>query len=169
MSLAFKIGDQAVYAGHGVGVITAIETREISGNTQTFYAVRIKDSEMNILVPKSRIGENGGLRPVASRQKALEVLSILKGKEMTMKGANNWNKKIQEYMKKLKTGSLLEAASVLKDLCLMKAKKNLSFGEKQLMETAWNLIYKEISMVFGPEESQNLLSSATGVHFQSKH
>ena len=168
-SLAFKVGDQAVYAGHGVGVITSIETREISGNREVFYSVKIQDSQTNILVPQSRTGAPGGLRPITSRDKLMEVMEILKGNKILMKGVSNWNKKLQEYTKKLKTGSLTDVALVLKDISLMKEKKNLSFGEKQLMETAWKLLFKEISMVLGAERSRNILFESTGIDLQPKH
>ena len=166
MSLAFKVGDQAVYAGHGVGVITSIETREISGSKQVFYSIQIRDSQMSILVPQSRTGQKGGLRPISSKEKILEITDILKKSNITVTGQKNWSKKLQEYMKKIKTGSLSDVACVLKDLSLMRKKKNLSFGEKQLMETAWNLLFKEFSMVLGPERSRDMLSDVTGVDLQ---
>ena len=168
-SLSFKIGDSAVYAGHGVGIITAIEKREISGNTETFYSVRIQESETNILVPQSRTGKKGGLRPVASKEKILGVIDILKERELTVQGVHNWNKKLQEYSKKLKTGQISDVAYVLKDLSILKTTKNLSFGEKQLMEQAWNLLFREISLVLGKDESRTLLQDASGIVFETRH
>ena len=165
MSLAFKIGDPAVYGGYGVGVITAIETREIFGNKEVFYSVRIQDSETDILVPKNRTGEKGGLRPLADRKKIDEVMDILKSSEMTVKNLRNWNKKLQEYSKKLKTGSLIEVAHVLKDLSLLKKKKNLSFGEKQVMEQAWNLLSKEAALVMDDKDGREFLKSASQIVF----
>ena len=108
---------------------------------------------MNILVPQSRTGQTGGLRPISSKENVFGVIDILKEKELSMKQIRNWNKKLQEYSKKLKTGQLSDIASVLKDLTLLKNKKNLSFGEKQLMQQAWNLLYTEISLVLGKKES----------------
>lgn len=169
MSLVFKVGDQAVYAGHGVGVIKSIEVREIAGYTETFYSIHIQDSEMNILVPQNRTSDKGGLRPVASNDKVQEVIKFLKEEEVPIKELNNWNKKLQEYTKKLKIGSLKEVAQVLKDLTLLKKRKNLSFGEKQLMNTAWNLIFREISVVLGTDKSRDLLVELTGVNLEPKH
>ena len=37
----FRIGDKAVYPGHGVGIIEAIERKVISGDEQLFYVMRI--------------------------------------------------------------------------------------------------------------------------------
>ena len=169
MALAFKIGDQAVYAGHGVGVITAIEKREISGSIETFYSVHIEESETNILVPQSRTGHNGGLRPISSRENIQGVLDILNGKEISMKRIKNWNKKLQEYSKKLKTGQLTDIAFVLKDLTLLKNRKSLSFGEKQLMQQAWNLLYTEIALVLGKKESLDLLKTVSDAVFEKSH
>ena len=168
-SLAFKVGDSAVYAGYGVGVITSIETREILGSKEVFYSVRIQDSEADILVPKNRTGQKGGLRRLEDRKTILKAIELLKGSELTIKKMRNWNKKTQEYMKKLKTGSLVEAACVLKDLSLLKMQKNLSFGEKQLMEQAWNLIFKEVSLVLGKEECSSLLKDTSKTVFSEKH
>ena len=169
MSLAFKVGDSAVYAGYGVGVITAIETREILGNKETFYSVRIQDSATDILVPKSRTHQKGGLRRLVNRDQIEEVMSILKNAEFQLKSMRNWNKKIQEYMKKLKTGSLVEVAYVLKDLSLMKMRKNLSFGEKQLLDQAWDLFSKEVLLVLGTSEGKQILQEASQIIFVQKH
>ncbi len=165
MSLAFKIGDSAVYGGYGVGVVTAIETREIFGNKEVFYSVRIQDLETDILVPKNRTGEKGGLRPLADRKKIDEVMNVLQDTEMTVKNLRNWNKKLQEYSKKLKTGSLVEVAHVLKDLSLLQKKKNLSFGEKQIMEQAWNLLSKEVTLVMEGEDGKVFLKDASQIVF----
>lgn len=169
MSLAFKVGDSAVYAGYGVGVITAIETREILGNRETFYSVRIKDSATDILVPKNRTHQKGGLRRLVNRDQIGEVMDILKNSDFHLKNVRNWNKKIQEYMKKLKTGSLLDVADVLKDLSLMKLKKNLSFGEKQLLDQAWDLFSKEVLLVLGNIEGKQVLNEASQIVFVQKH
>lgn len=169
MSLAFKVGDSAVYAGYGVGVITSIETREILGNKEIFYSVRIQDAAADILVPKNRTHQKGGLRHLASRDQISEVINILKNPVFQFKNIKNWNKKIQEYTKKLKTGSLIDMADVLKDLSLMKMKKNLSFGEKQLMDQAWDLFSKEVLLVLGEREGGQILKEASQIVFAQKH
>ena len=42
--ISFDVGDNAVYPGHGVGQVTAIETKEILGSKQTFYTIKIIES-----------------------------------------------------------------------------------------------------------------------------
>ncbi len=169
MPLAFKVGDSAVYPGYGVGVITSIETREILGNKETFYSVRIQDSATDILVPKNRIHQEGGLRRLVHRDQISKVMNILKNSDTPSSSARNWNKKMQEYMRKLKTGSLMDVTYVLKDLSLMRVKKNLSFGERQLMDQAWDLFSKEVLLVLGKREGEQILQEASQIIFMQKH
>jgi len=98
-----------------------------------------------------------------------EVMGILKNPKLQIKSMRNWNKKIQEYMKKLKTGSLPDVAYVLKDLSLMRIRKNLSFGEKQLMDQAWDLFSKEVLLVLGTSEGKRVLQEASQIIFVQKH
>ena len=75
--LSFKVGDNAVYPGHGVGKVTAIETKEILGAKHTFYSINILDSGMKIMVPRNN-AEAVGLRPIISRDEAKKVIEILR-------------------------------------------------------------------------------------------
>ena len=106
---------------------------------------------------------------MVDRGQISEAMSLLKNFEFQPKNVRNWNKKIQEYMKKLKTGSLIDTAYVLKDLSLMKMKKNLSFGEKQLMDQAWGLFSKEVLLVLGKREGELVLQEASQIVFIQKH
>ncbi len=47
----FKVGDLAVYPAQGVGVIEAIEHREIRGSKQPFYIMKIMGNGMKIMIP----------------------------------------------------------------------------------------------------------------------
>src|SRR5688572_28162612 len=59
VATTFKIGDKAVYPAHGVGEVTAIENREISGMHQTFYILRILDNGMKIMIPTTNVRQVG--------------------------------------------------------------------------------------------------------------
>lgn len=148
--VAFNVGDNAVYPGYGVGQITAIETKEISGARLTFYSLRILDSGMKIMVPKHN-AESVGLRPIISRDEANKVIEILKEKEIRVDN-QTWNRRYREYMEKIKTGSVYEIAEVLRDLFLLKVDKELSFGERKMLDTARSLLLKELTLATGPEE-----------------
>ena len=143
-SLEFKVGDNAVYPKYGVGKVTAIETKEILGAKQTFYVVHIKETGMNILVPQNNT-KSVGLRRVISGDQADEVINILKEKDVKIDN-QTWNRIYREYMEKIKTGSVYEIAEVLRDLFILKVDKDLSYGEKQMLDKARNLLLKELSL-----------------------
>ena len=151
MSLvSFKVGDNAVYPGHGVGKVTAIEVKEILGAKHTFYSINILDSGMKIMVPKNN-AEAVGLRPIISRDEAGKVIEILK--ETNVKIDNQtWNRRYREYMEKIKTGSVYQIAEVLRDLFLLKVEKELSFGERKMLDNARTLLLRELSLATSTEE-----------------
>ncbi|MCD6255796.1 MAG: CarD family transcriptional regulator, partial [Deltaproteobacteria bacterium] len=73
----FKIGELLVYPAHGVGVLEAIETREVSGCHQLFYIMRILENDMIIMIPKNNVKEIG-LRHVISKEEITKVYKLLK-------------------------------------------------------------------------------------------
>lgn len=150
MVVSFNVGDNAVYPGYGVGQITAIETKEISGTRLTFYSLKILDTGMKIMVPKHN-AEAVGLRPIISREEASKVIEILKEKEIRVDN-QTWNRRYREYMEKIKTGSVYEIAEVLRDLFLLKVDKELSFGERKMLDTARGLLLKELSLATSAAE-----------------
>ena len=140
----FKVGDHAVYPGYGVGSVVAIESKEIMGAKCDFYIVQILETGMKVMVPKNNIS-NVGLRPIISKSEADKVIEILKVKDVKMDN-QTWNRRYREYMEKIKTGSVFEIAAVLRDLFLLKVDKELSFGERKMLDTARNLLMKELSL-----------------------
>ncbi len=147
---SFNVGDNAVYPGHGVGKVTAMETKEIFGNKQVFYTIQILDSGMKIMIPKNNV-DTVGLRPIISKEEAGKVIQILK--ETNVKIDNQtWNRRYREYMEKIKTGSVYEIAEVLRDLFLLKVDKELSFGERKMLDTARNLLLKELSLATSKDD-----------------
>jgi len=143
MHMTFKIGDKAVYPAHGVGEVTAIENREISGQNQTFYILRILENGMKIMIPTNNVRQVG-LREVIDRSKVDKVFEILRLKDLSV-DTTTWNRRYREYMEKIKTGSVYEVAEVLRDLYLLKTDKDLSFCELKLFDTAKALLLRELA------------------------
>ena len=148
----FKIGDLAVYPAQGVGVIEAIEKKEIMGCTQLFYIMKILGNGMIIMIPTGST-ESVGLRGVISEEEIPRVYEILRDRNVTI-DKQTWNKRYKEYLEKINTGSVFEIAEVLRDLFILKYdhEKELSFGERKMMDTARNLLVKEISVATHNEE-----------------
>ncbi len=150
----FQIGDKAVYPGHGVGVIEAIETKQISGRELMFYILRVLDNGMTIMIPRDNAGAVG-LRGVIRRLEIPKVIQILKDRDVEIDN-QTWNRRYREYMEKINTGSIYEIAEVLRDLHLLRTEKELSFGERKILDMAKNLLVKELAIVRDVKESDIL-------------
>ena len=148
----FKIGDLAVYPAHGVGVIEDIESQEISGRRQDFYIMRILDNDMKIMIPTQNVN-NVGLREIIGQNDVPKLYSILKKRDVIIDN-QTWNRRYREYMEKIKTGSIFEVAEVYRDLLILKLEKELSFGERKMLDIARSLLVKEISLAENVEEEQ---------------
>ena len=151
----FDIGDKAVYPGHGVGVIEAIESKTISGKEQLFYILRIVDNGMTIMIPTGNLNVVG-LREVIPSVEISRVFQILKERRDSP-DTQTWNRRYREYMEKINGGSIFSIAEVLRDLQVLKMEKNLSFGERKILDTARNLLVKELAVSKDCKETEILL------------
>lgn len=146
----FETGDLAVYPAHGVGVIESIEDKEILGNSQQFYIMRILDNNMIIMIPTQN-ASNVGLRGIIDNHAVAKIYEILTTRNRVVE-QQTWNRRYRDYMDKIKTGSLFQVAEVLRDLTLLNLDKDLSFGERKMLDTAKNLLVKELSIAKKKEE-----------------
>jgi CarD family transcriptional regulator len=147
----FKIGDLAVYPAHGVGVIERIEQRKISGLQQDFFVMRILENNMIIMIPSSNVA-NVGLRQIIDRKEVPKVFSILQARDICVDDNQTWNRRYRDYMEKIKSGSVYEVAEVYRDLTNIQQDKELSFGERKMLDTARSLLIKEISLAKNMKE-----------------
>ena len=145
----FKVGDLAVYPAHGVGRIEAIEV--VNGEKHDFYIMKIVENGMVIMIPTWNV-ESVGLRDVVGKKEIPKIIDVIKSKRELAIDNQTWNRRYREYMDKIKTGSLYEVAEVFRDLSLLKLTKDLSFGERKLYDTAYNLLIKELSMANEQDE-----------------
>ncbi|MCX5891878.1 MAG: CarD family transcriptional regulator [Deltaproteobacteria bacterium] len=146
----FHVGQLAVYPAHGVGRIESVQEREVSGTPSQFYIMRLIDTDMIIMIPTTN-ARTIGLRNVIDNQAVGEVYEILRSRPLRLTN-QTWNRRYRDYMDKIKTGSPFRVAEVLRDLTLLKSEKDLSFGERKMLDTAKNLLIKELSLVNEKEE-----------------
>jgi CarD family transcriptional regulator len=148
-SLAFQIGDKAVYPAHGVAEVTGIESHTVGGDKQTFYILRILDNGVKVMIPTS----TNGLREIMSPKEVEKVFNVLKEKEISVE-STTWNRRYREYKDKIDSGDPKQIAEVLRDLYLLKNDKDLSFGERKMLDTAKSLLVKELSIARGTDEEE---------------
>ncbi len=159
---AAKVGELAVYPGHGVARIEALQSRDIGGGTQEFLVLCKLEDESRILIPRDRIAEVG-LRPVMKRKQAAEIWALLKepGNGARKQGVP-WSRQFREYQDKLREGTIFDTAEVLRDLMLLQHNKELSFGERKLLESARSLLVQELAAAenSAPEEIEAEIRAA---------
>ncbi len=140
----FTVGDKAVYPVHGVAEVVALEQRDIGGSKTPVYILKILDTGLKIMVPTTNAG-SVGLRDLISSKQVKEVYSILRARDIP-RDTQTWNRRYREYMEKIKTGSVFEIAEVMRDLCVLRTTKDLSFGERKMLDTARGLLIKELAL-----------------------
>ena len=146
--MSFKVGNKAVYPAHGVVQVKAVEAKEICGTKRNFYILQVVDSDVTVMVPTDN-AQTVGLRPVITKRQITKIYDILKTKIRNsnhQNGSQSWNKRYREYSDKLKSGDIFEVAVVLRDINHLQKDKDLSFGEKRIMDSARTLLIKEISI-----------------------
>ena len=151
----FKVGDNAVHLSHGVGVVRGIEEREFSpGKKQSFYILEIQDNgaPKKVFVPTDNSSHR--LRPIIKKKEVEEVYKILRRRDANAIDHQTWNRRYREYMEKIHTGQVQEIAIVLRALFLLKHDKDLSFGERKLLDQAKTLLVKELSLAQNMQEAE---------------
>jgi len=149
--ISFQIGDKVVYPNHGVGVIEQISSRTIGMSVQKFYLLKIKASSLKVEVPFHNVG-SVGLRPVVKNGEVNKILSFLTDGKCDSN--TDWKYRFKENSDKMRTGSLLEVAIVLKSLLSLAQSKPLSFREKKMLERARYLLVTELAMARNSDEAE---------------
>ena len=145
----FACHEKVVYPGHGVAVIDRIIEKKIAGRMSQFFELRFLNKDMTILIPTDNVVDVG-IRHLSSADyiknifKKLSQPAALKNHEAVI---SNWNKRNKEYQGKLRSGDLLEICAIYRDLREIEKHKDLSFGEKNLLQQTETLLIEEIAIV----------------------
>lgn len=142
-NMKLEVGDKAVHPSHGLGEVIAIEHRQIGSMSGEFYIIRILDNGMRVMVPKAS-APAAGLRPVMSNKEAEKVLETMRAREVAV-DLQPWSRRFRAYTEMIKCGSPYEVAKVLRDMYRLKFDKDLSFGERRLLDQAKSLLMKELA------------------------
>jgi CarD family transcriptional regulator len=155
----FQIGDKVVYPNHGVGIIEQISSRVIGSNVERFYLLKIKASSLKVMIPFNNVG-NVGLRRVVKNGEVQKIIDFLSTGDIDSNA--DWKDRFKENSDKMRTGTLLETAVVLKSLLWLNQTKPLSFREKKMLDRARYLLVSELAMARNIDEDsmEELLSKA---------
>ncbi len=159
----FNVGDKIVYPMHGAGTIDAIEEKNILGEKQNYYIIKMP-GEVKVMVPTNK-AEEVGVRNVINKEEAAKVMSVLGENETEM--SQNWNKRYRDNMEKMKSGDIYEVADVVRNLSFKQKEKGLSTGEKKMLNNAKQILVSELVLAehASQEEVEKLVENKINISF----
>ena len=159
----FNVGDHIVYPMHGAGTIDSIEEKDILGEKQSYYILRMP-GEVKVMVPTSK-AEEIGVRNIIDKTSADKVFAILQEDETEM--SMNWNKRYRDNMEKMKSGDIYEIADVVRNLSFKQKEKGLSTGEKKMLTNAKQILISELVLAeqIPQEEMENIVDNKINQSF----
>ncbi|NEU31718.1 transcription factor YdeB [bacterium LRH843] len=147
----FQIGDNIVYPMHGAGIIKAIEEKEISGEKQQYYVIKMLISNMQVMIPMGKI-LSSSIRPVTDIIALKHIIQIFQHGESDR--LLLWKQRYKVNTDKIKTGKIQEGAEVVRDLMRMKKEKALNTSEKKMLDDAHEFLISELRLIKGITENQ---------------
>ena len=146
----FCLKEKVVYPGQGVAQVKNIINKKIADEEATFYELAFLSREITVLVPVKG-ADDVGLRALSTHECVKDIMTILTKPAEPLHELDNsthtWNKRNKEYLEKLKNGNLQELSEMYRDLHYIAAQKELSFGERGLLNQIENLLVEEIATV----------------------
>jgi CarD family transcriptional regulator len=157
--MTFQVGEKVVYPNHGVATIENISSRAFAGQFERFYLLRLTYNSLTVMVPFSHVDELR-LRKVTRNVEITRVMSFLS--EGRCRRFHDWKDRFKENTEKMRDGSLLAVAEVLKTLLILQADKPLSFREKKMLDRARHMLIMELSTTrgMGVKQAEELLEQA---------
>jgi CarD family transcriptional regulator len=147
----FQIGDNIVYPMHGVGIIKAIEEKEISGEKQQYYVIKMLIGNMQVMIPTGKI-LSSSIRPVTDIISLIHIINIFHHGESDR--LLPWKQRYKVNTDKIKTGKIQECTEVVRDLMRMKKEKALNSSEKKMLDNAHEFLISELGLIKGITENQ---------------
>ncbi|EEM95075.1 Transcriptional regulator, CarD [Bacillus thuringiensis IBL 200] len=147
----FQIGDNIVYPMQGAGIIKAIEEKEIAGEKQQYYVIKMSASNMELMIPAGRIS-NSNIRPVTDITALVHIMDIFQHGESDR--LLTWKQRYKLNTDKIKTGKMQEGAEVVRDLMRIQKEKALNASEKKMLDNAYEFLISELGLIEGITENQ---------------
>lgn len=155
--IVFSSHQKVVYPGHGVAEISRIFEKKIGNHVSILLELKFLHKDMTVMVPMDKTNEVG-IRPLTSGDSINKILSNClqapRKIDIHELSASNWNRRNKDYQNKLRTGSLEAISSIYSDLKAISCYKELSFGEKTLLQKTETLLVEEISASNNMEEEK---------------
>ena len=159
----FNVGDKVVYPMHGAGIIEGIEEKDVLGEKQNYYIIKMP-GEVKVMVPTAKAADVG-VRDIIDSNTASKVFKVLEANSTEM--SMNWNKRYRDNMEKMKSGDIYEVADVVRNLSFKQKEKGLSTGEKKMLLNAKQILVSELTLAENSkkEEIEEMVNSKIDLSF----
>lgn len=155
----FQPGDKIVHPMHGAGIVDSIVSKKVNGVTRDYYILKLPVGGMVVMIP-TETSQAIGVRPVVDPNEADQVIAAIPSIPVNV--TPGWNQRYRENMVRLKSGDLIEVATVVKSLSQRDESRGLSTGERKMLHTARQILISELvlSQSVSYEEIERRINSA---------
>lgn len=151
--LSFVVGDLAVYPAQGVARVEEIRPMMVGGSLRNFYVLKILNTERKVMVPADTL-RYVGVRALLQEEQLVDLLDLLVDRPAPAQLQLSWHRRYRNFLDKIASGSPYDVAEVFRDLYRQSREKQLSYGEKQVLNKARALLSREIALVRGQTEEE---------------
>lgn len=138
----FKLNEEVVYPLQGVGKVINIEKKLFKKKDVLYYIIYLEVSDMTIMVPVDK-AEGLGIRAIVSSKESMKALDLVSEEYEPVTA--DWKMRYQMNLDLLKSGSVLDIATVVRTLYHRSKVKELPILERKLFDSALKLLVDEIS------------------------
>jgi len=171
----FKLNDNVIYPGHGVAVVEEIIEKTVSGAPIQFFKLTFLFKDMTILAPLYNSTVIGIRCPSSVAEIDQAVGELAKKPDKKLESIDftpsGWNRRHKDYQLKIQNGRLLDVAQIYRDLMYISQQKDLSFGERAVLQIVEELFVQEVQIVLSHEREvvvQMLRSSFKQFRFHDR-
>ncbi len=147
----YKVNEKIVYPLHGVGQVGIIEERPFQGKLLLYYIIYIEVSDMTFMVPVDKATELG-IRPIVSSKESKKAIKLISEDYEPI--PTDWKIRYQMNLDLLKSGSILDIATVVRTLYHRSLIKELPILERKLFDNALRLFIDELSISLSKEKEE---------------
>ncbi|MDR3586276.1 MAG: CarD family transcriptional regulator [Desulfosporosinus sp.] len=149
----FQVDDMVLYPMHGVGVIEAIEEKEVLGKSELYYILNMPQIRMQIMIPIEK-ATSLGIRQLVDPEVLENVLT-----DFHLGNTDPIVYKDQRYCrdfnnKKIKTGDIYKETEIIRDLSRKSQRDKLGAEDTNMLNSARRMFISELMQVKGIAQEQ---------------
>ncbi|WP_044974319.1 CarD family transcriptional regulator [Ruminococcus sp. HUN007] len=154
----YSIGDKIMYSSFGICKVTAIEKRNLTGEEQEYYILKLINSDKNIFyVPTNNDTALSKMHPICSKAEVDELISHMNSEGLIW--IDNDIRRKEEYSRIIKDADKHEIIRLIKTLYLRRKElaesgKKLRSTDENYLSLAENMLFEEFAYALDIDKSE---------------